>query len=225
MTCGPLCAASPAAAEVGAAVSVFSDSRFRGYSLSGGHPIGTIDFSYDDPSGLYAAASGSVVASSADGIKPLEVQLGGGYARRISDLTIDVGAIHSEYSGYGRWVSGRSYTELYAGAAFRFLSARIAFSPHYFERDARTLYGELDANFSPLHKVSLTGHAGVLVPIDYREPSGSKPVQYDWRLGISRDIGRASLHLIGSGGGPGRDYFLGRSHSRNALVVGVSWAL
>lgn len=225
MTCGPLCAVSPAVAEVGAAVSVFSDSRFRGYSLSAGHPIGTIDFSYDDPSGLYAAASGSVVASSADGIRPLGVQLGGGYARRMSAVTLDVGAIHSEYSRYGRWVSTSSYTELYAGATYRFLSARVAFSPHYFERGARTLYGEVDANFSPLHNVSLTGHAGVLVPIDYREASGSKPVQYDWRVGVSRDVGKVTFHVIGSGGGPGRDYYRGHWHSRNALVVGASLAL
>ena len=216
---------APAAAEVGAQVSVFSDARFRGYSQSAGHPVATLDLSYDDPRGFYVTAAGSVVASDADGIKPFEAQIGGGYARRITDVTVDLGAIHSEYSRYGRWVVPRSYTELYAGATYRFLSARVAFSPHYFEPGTRTLYGEANANFSPAHKLNVAAHAGVLVPIDYREPSSGRPVQYDWRLGISRDIGHASLHLIGSGGGPTPDIYGGRKHSRTALVAGVSLPL
>jgi len=204
-------------------VSVFSDSRLRGYSLSGGHPVGTVDLSYDDPSGLYAAASASALASSNDGIKPLGLQLNGGYAKRLSGVTLDFGAIYSTYSHYSRLGSSSSYTEIYAGAAYKFLSSRIAFSPHYFEGGARTLYGEVDANFSPAHKLHLTGHAGVLVPINYR---GESPAtQYDWRVGVSRDVGKVTFHLIGSGGGPGRDYYRGHWHSRNALVVGASLAL
>ena len=217
------CAASPAAAEVGAAVSVFSDSRLRGYSLSRGHPVGTVDVSYDDPSGLYAAGSASVLASSHDGIKPLGLQLNGGYAKRLSGVTLDFGAIYSTYSHYSSRGSSNSYAEIYVGAAYKFLSSRIAFSPHYFESGARTLYGEIDANFSPAHKLHLTGHAGLLVPIDYRGENPSN--QYDWRVGVSRDVGKLTLHVIGSGGGPGRDYYRGRWHSRNAIVVGVSWAL
>jgi len=203
-------------------LSVYSDARFRGYSQSGGHPVGTLDLSVDDPGGLYAAASASVVMSEADGVQPFEVQVGGGYAHQLADVTFDIGAIHSEYSRYGRWAVPRSYTEIYAGATYRFLSARVAVSPHYFEPGSRTFYGELNANFSPLRKVDVAAHAGVLVPIDYCEPSGSKPVQYDWRLGVSREIGPASLHLIGSGGGPTPDIYNGRKHRRTALVLGLS---
>lgn len=221
IACCALGSAAPATAEVGAAVSVFSDSRLRGYSLSGGHPVGTIDLSYDDSSGFYAATSVSAVASSYDGIKPLGLQLNGGYAKRLAGITLDFGAIHSIYSHYSSRESANSYTEIYAGAAYKFLSTRIAFSPHYFKGDARTLYGEVDANFSPARKLHLTGHAGVLVPLSY----GDKSAQYDWRLGISRDVGRASFHVIGSGGGPGRDYYRGHSRTRNAVVLGLSWAL
>ena len=204
-------------------MSVFSDSRLRGYTLSGGHPVGTVDLSYDDPGGLYAAASASALASSNDGIKPLGLQLNGGYAKRLSGVTLDFGAIYSAYSHYSSQRSSNSYTEIYAGAAYKFLSSRIAFSPHYFEGGARTLYGELDANFSPARKLHLTGHAGVLVPLGYR---GEDPrAQYDWRIGVSRDVGKVTLHLIGSGGGPGRDYYRGRLHTRNALILGASWAL
>ncbi len=189
--------------------------------MSGGHPVATIDVSYDNPSGLYAAASASALASAHDGIKPLGLQLNAGYAKRVSGVTLDFGAIHSIYSNYSSHGSANSYTEIYAGAAYKFLSSRIAFSPHYFEGAARTLYGEVDANFSPARKVHLTSHAGVLVPLSY----GDRTAQYDWRFGLSRDVGRASLHVIGSGAGPGRDYYGGVSHSRNALILGVSWPL
>ena len=217
------CAAAPAIAEVGAAVSVFSDSRLRGYSLSRGHPVGTVDFSYDDSSGLYAAASASALASSADGVKPLGLQLNGGYAKRLGDVTLDFGAIYSTYSHYSSQGSSSSYTEIYAGAAYKFLSSRIAFSPHYFEGGARTVYGEVDANFSPTHKLHLTGHAGLLVPISYRDENPA--TRYDWRVGVGRDVGKVTLHVIGSGGGPGRDYYGGHSHNRNAVFLGLSWAL
>ncbi len=220
------CASCPAAAEVGAAVSIFSDSRFRGYSLSAGRPVGIIDLSYDDPDGLYAAVSASVVARSVDEIRPLGIQLNGGYARRLgSGITVDLGVVQSNYSRYSSASTSNSYTEVYAGISHGFLSSRIAFSPHYFENGARTLYGEIDANLSPARKLQLTGHVGVLVPIQYRDESENSETQYDWRLGLAREVGRASLHVIAAGGGPDRDYYRGHSHSRNALILGLSWTL
>ncbi|HEX6742462.1 MAG TPA: hypothetical protein VF079_11800, partial [Sphingomicrobium sp.] len=60
-----------------------------------------------------------------------------------------------------------------------------------------------------------------LVPIDYSD----KRPQYDWRLGIAREVGPASLHVIATGGGPGRDYYRDRWHNRTALIFGLSWAL
>jgi hypothetical protein len=72
--------AGPARAEVGAAASAYSDYRFRGYSLSDSRPVAILDLSYDLPTGLYASASGSVVASRGHGIQPLRLALNGGYA-------------------------------------------------------------------------------------------------------------------------------------------------
>jgi uncharacterized protein (TIGR02001 family) len=221
-----LFAASPAAAEVGAAVSVFSDARFRGYSLSSGHPVGVVDLSYDDPGGLYGAVSASAVASSDDGIRPLGLQLSAGYARRLRNgFTVDLGAVHSRYSHYSSRGYANSYTEIYAGASRGVLTSRVYFSPHYFGHGSKTLYGELDATVSPIRKLRLNGHAGLLVPIDYRGAHTDDRAQYDWRVGVDREIGRASLHAIVSGGGPGRDYYGGRTHRKTALILGLSWAL
>src|SRR5436190_194451 len=63
-----LLTASPATAQAGVAVSIFSDDRFRGYSLSDGRPVGILDLSYDAANGLYGALSGSVVATRHDGL-------------------------------------------------------------------------------------------------------------------------------------------------------------
>src|SRR4051794_35583423 len=62
---------APAAAQFGAVVSAYTDQRFRGYSLSDGRPVGILDLSYDAPNGIYAGASGSLVATRHEGLKGL----------------------------------------------------------------------------------------------------------------------------------------------------------
>lgn len=207
-------------------MSIFTDSRFRGYSLSGGKPVAIVNLSYDHPGGLYAALSGSTVLGADDAIEPLGLQLNGGYARRLpSGLTIDGGVIHSEYARYSSAEKANSYTELYAGVTHKFLTARASFSPHYFEAGARTFYGEIDANLTAGRKLHLNGHLGLLVPISSGEAIEEFRTQYDWRLAARRELGRASLHLVATGGGPGRDYYRGRYHSRTAVTLGLSYAL
>jgi uncharacterized protein (TIGR02001 family) len=204
-------------------VSVYSQDMFRGYSLSAGRPVGIIDLSYDDPSGAYAALSASAMTGP-DGPRPLKLQLGGGYARRLrSGLTLDVGAVASRYAGYANTKGGRSYAELYAGVAGKLISSRLYLSPHYFGPHTRTVYGEVDGHVPLGSHFGLETHAGLLVPFNgYGQASRA---QYDWRLGISRDIGRIALHAAWAGGGPGRDYYKGEEHRRSALIVGASLVL
>ena len=150
-----LYAAAPAEADVGAAVSVFNDARFRGFSISDHHPVGLVDLSYDDASGAYLAASGTAVASS-DGVHPLALIVNGGFAKRLqSGITIDAGIVHSEYSHYSSALSGRSYTEVYGGVSRKSVSGRLYFSPHYFGTGHATLYGELDNNVGLARKLRL----------------------------------------------------------------------
>jgi uncharacterized protein (TIGR02001 family) len=215
--------AAPAAAQVGAALSVYSDAQFRGYSLSGYRPIATLDLSYDDPSGAYASLSGSVVA--ADGVRPFSVQLGGGYAHRLaSGTTLDFGVVHSAYHHYSHDIRSSSYTEIYAGIARGSLSSRLSFSPLYFRSGEWTLYGEVNGNFPLSPRLRLTGHLGLLVPVRTRRYASSR-AEHDWRLGVAHDLGRFTLHAYVSGGGPARDFYRGKEHSRTRLVVGASYAL
>ena len=216
--------ASPANAEIGTALSAATDLRFRGYSLSAGRPVGTFDFAYDDPSGFYASASAIAVAHH--GIEPLGVQLSGGYAKRFeSGTTLDLGIVHSNYSHYSSQGSGNSYTELYAGIGRKALSARMSFSPHYFNYRTWTVYGELDGSVSPARRLQLDGHVGLLVPVRTTAIAPNQHAEYDWSLGLSRQFGRASARAAFSGGGPGRDFYREYHRRRTALVLSLSYAL
>ena len=220
-----VCWATPARAEIGATVSAYSDLRFRGYSLSEGRPVAILDFAYDDASGFYAGASATGVLRSGGDPAPLGLQLTGGYAKRLeSGTTFDFGITHSTYSHYSRGGRGSSYTELYAGIARGHLSSRIYLSPHYFERGRWSAYAEVNGSVSPARKWSIDGHVGMHVPL--RTPANERyRAEWDWRLGISRELGRLSLHAAWSDGTPGYDFYRGRRHSRSALVFGATWIL
>lgn len=215
---------APAVAEVGATVSLLSDLQFRGYSLSEGRPVAILDFAYDQPSGFYADVSGTGVLRDG-GPAPLGLQLTGGYARRLkSGTTLDFGLTQSTYSNYSSAARGNSYAEVYAGIARGALSSRLFLSPHYFERGRWSAYGELNASVSPARRWNLDGHVGLHLPLRAPAGEGYRP-EVDWRLGLTREIGRLSLHAAWSAGAPGRDYYRGRHRSRSALVLGASWVL
>lgn len=214
--------AAPAAAQTGAAVSIFSDYRFRGFSLSESRPVGILDLSYDAPSGIYAAASGSVVAARGEGLRALGLQVNGGYAKQLrSGLTIDIGAVHSRYSSYSNLGSSRAYTELYAGVRGKVISSRIAVSPDYFGLDS-TLYGEVTGRVGPARNLQLQASVGTLVPLGgghhYRATT-------DGRLGVDWTSGRLSLHGAITTRAGGRHLYPVRHSSRTALVFGLSYAL
>jgi uncharacterized protein (TIGR02001 family) len=213
--------ATPAAAQVGAAVSAFSDYRFRGFSLSESRPVGILDLSYDAPNGAYVAGSGSVVASR-EGLRTLGLQVNGGYAKQLkSGLTIDIGAAHSRYSSYSGLGSSRSYTEFYAGVRGKVLSSRVSVSPDYFGLGS-TLYGEVSGQLSPARNLQVQASLGTLVPLGgghhYRTAT-------DGRIGLDWVSGRVSLHGAISTRGGGRNLYPLRHSSRTAVILGLSYAL
>lgn len=217
---------APASAEVGVTASVFSDARFRGYSLSDGRPVGILDFAYDDSSGLYANVSGTAVLRRGGKPDPLALQLDGGYAKRLaSGTTLDFGITQSTYSYYSQGGPRTSYTEVYAGVACGGLSSRIFLSPHYSERGLWTAYGEVNGNISPGRNWSLDGHIGMLVPL--RSPANDERYRtaFDWRAGVTRELGRVSLHLSWNEGVRGRNYYGHSSHRQGAIILGASLIL
>lgn len=188
--------------------------------------MAVLDFAYDDASGFYWDASGTGVLRSNGNAAPLGLQLNAGYAKRLrSETIVDFGITSSTYSHYSPGEAARSYVEVYAGISRGSLSSRIFFSPHYSETGLWTAYGELNGTVSPARKWTLDGHVGMLVPI--RKPTASERYRsvFDWRLGVSRELGPVSLHASWNVGARGRAYYGDHALGGRALVIGASWIL
>jgi hypothetical protein len=216
----------PATAQVGVVLSAYTDQRFRGYSLSDGRPVGILDLSYDAPNGIYAAASGSVVAARDEGLKGLGLSVNAGYARRIgSGLTADLGAVHSRYSHYSGLVGGRSYTEVYAGVAGKLVGARLSVSPNYIGPAHWTMHGEINGHVDLTRTLLLDGSLGVLAPMGSRGYQGGAHPQWDARVGLSQRLGPVTVHAALTGRGESASFYFYRRRNRAAFVVGISSAL
>src|SRR5262249_30709718 len=95
-----LLAASPTSAQVAGSVTLSSDLRFRGRSISDGEPAVSADLGYDHRSGIYVAAS-AATALSGEGPELVNVQENIGFAHRLrAGPTIDLGILHSDYPDY-----------------------------------------------------------------------------------------------------------------------------
>jgi uncharacterized protein (TIGR02001 family) len=207
-------------------VSVFSDDRFRGYSLSYNRPVAIADLSYDAPDGLYAALTGSAVATRHDGVQPLGLQLNGGYAKKLSaNVSLDFGMTHSEYSRYSSSGPAKSYTEAYAGLSGKFLSGRVYLSPDYVRSGDWSLYGELDGHIPAEGKWRLTAHAGLLVPFRTRVGYESYHPEFDWRVGVARDFGPVTASVSATGTRRREETYPYRMRPTRALVFGLTYAL
>lgn len=214
----------PAAAQVSGAVSVESDFRLRGYSMSAGRPVASVRLGFDDDSGLYLGGAATAVLTRDDGPRFLGYQINAGAAKRIGDLwTVDAGIAHNQLRAPYAGGFSHSYTEGYAGASRGPFSAYVFVSPNYYRSGFWTLYGQVDATVTPAEDWRLTAHVGSLNYLDSPERSYLRhKTFYDWRLGAAREIGNLELHAAVSGGAPGRQYYYDASRSRTAFTVGAS---
>lgn len=216
-------AVTPALAQVSGSLTLASDERWRGRSLSGGQPAATATLSYDAPSGFYAdaAASGALID---EGVHLIGLAADAGYAWRLpSGVSLDLGLTHRQFTRY--FSGGRSvgYSEVYAGVNGRSLSASVRYSPNYFRRGSDALYGSIDGVLRPAPGWRLIGHAGTLAYLDGPPVPQLRKAQYDYSLGVARQQGAVDLRLTWSNGGPDPDYFEGRPHSKSALVLSVAF--
>ncbi|HEU4962047.1 MAG TPA: TorF family putative porin [Sphingomonas sp.] len=223
--------ATPAAAQVTGSLGVQNTYRLRGYSVSGGHPVATLNLYYDHPSGIYVNLSGLGELDHGATPEALGYIANVGYARRIGpQLSIDGGAVRTQFSHYavGR-NAGAHYTDFYVGIAGRGLSSHLHYSPDYYRHGASTLYGEIDGALAPAENWQLTGHVGLLGYLDYPASApgyrASRQLRYDWRAGIARQLGAFLIHADLSGGGPRGEaaYYRPTARQGTALTIGVTW--
>lgn len=146
-------------AQVSGTVTLASDYRFRGVSLSNDQPALQADVGVDDPSGLYGGLFASSVRLddrvSAQGL----VLAYAGYARRVRDgLSVDAGASYAGFTGQTDY----DYGEVHAGFTTERLDGHLYYAPDYFGQGRRTLYAELDGAQPVRESIRLVWHAGML---------------------------------------------------------------
>lgn len=212
--------AAPARAEIGAGLSILSDFRFRGYSLSQGRPVMSLDLSYDDAAGPYVNGKLSIVGTEGSRVRLLGATGNIGYARKLRiGSTLDVGIIHSRFTNYSGYGDAAQYTEIYTGLIGTHLSAHIHYSPHYFRSGLSTIYADISAVTRPAPNWRINGHYGLLTQIGGERPPNISRVHHDWRLSITREAGRLDLQLALTGGAPGKQFYRDRLHERKAVAV------
>lgn len=156
---GALSSPSDVFAQLSGTVSVVSDYRYRGVSLSDNEPAAQLGINYDDAQGWYAGAFVSTAESAYYEKQGVQAIGFGGYAWRLpSGLTLEAGADYSVVTTSPRF----DYPEIYAGFAFQNVSGRVYYSPRYFGQDSPAVYGELNLAQPLQDNVHLVAHVGVL---------------------------------------------------------------
>jgi uncharacterized protein (TIGR02001 family) len=175
-----LMSADPVLAQLSGSVSLVSDYRYRGVSLSDGNPEPQFNLDYDATSGWYAGA----MVSGVDlyGLRSEQLIGFAGYSATITPgLSWDAGVTRNTF----RQFTDYNYNEAYVGLTSERWSARLFYSPSYFYQDSPSLYAELNGSY-PLHdNLNLVLHGGVL----YLTANGDNPFspssRFDYRLGLN----------------------------------------
>lgn len=216
--------AAPASAEVGATLTLASQERFRGYSVSDGYPAATFALSYDDASGPYVEGSVMVAGNFSDGAERSRFEGNAGYALRLKDgPTLDAGIVHAEYTGYRIYGHQAVFTEFYAGVIAGRVQAHAHYSPNYFQRGVSTFYADVDGSTPLTPKIRLTGHYGMLFQIGGAHEQAGTSTQ-DWRIGASAEVKRLSFELALASGSDKRSFYGVVKKGGTALLFSVTAA-
>ena len=194
-----------ARAQAAASLSVESDYRLRGLSITGDRPAASLALSYDFAGGAYAG--GSVIAAAPPGheLGVLgHIEYLGYVLKTEPGRTLDFGVTDTQWTSYspappalyggGQVSHDIHYSEVYAAAATEHLRASVQYSPNYIATRTQAFYFDLSGSANPAPNWRVFAHAGYLDPI---RPSDLPAfhTRSDWRVGVSRAIGPASLHV------------------------------
>ncbi len=213
--------AADAFAQVSGTVSVLSDYRYRGISLSRGNPALQVSVAYDDPSGMYAGLFASNVEFAISPHRELQAEPYVGYARRFgSGISAEIGAAYAAFTGPG----GYDYADLYVGIAGDQVSARLYYAPRYFGRDSGALYAEINGAQPLSDRLRLVAHVGILFNRGQYFPYGPTDRRViDGRLGVAIDLEPFSIQASWVGiNSADTGYPIPRGERRNTAVVTLS---
>jgi uncharacterized protein (TIGR02001 family) len=213
--------AANVSAQVSGSLTLVSDYRFRGVSLSYNKPAAQLGAVYDDPRGWYAGAFASTVQFADPSNRELQAISFVGYVWRFSSgLSSEVGADYSAFSGARVF----NYPELYWGIASENLSARLYYAPRYFGQDSDAIYGEVNTAQPLLDRVRLLAHAGVLRSSSESVYTGRAVYRvFDARVGVGVDFDQFSVQMSWVGiSSLNAAYPVTGTRSRNTGVLSLS---
>lgn len=206
-------------------VTLATDYRFRGISQTYRGPAIQGGFDYAHSSGFYLGNWNSNVSGNQypDGAG-IEMDLYGGYKfTPVQDLTADIGVLRYYYPDVSIAGVKANATEAYIGASYKWFSAKYshAISDDYFgfTNADGSYYLDLNANFEVVDKTTLNLHVG------RQKFKNAGDFNYtDYKLGLSRDFGFATLGLayVGSNADSGVYTVRGKDVSRSAIVASIS---
>lgn len=219
----PTYGGAPAFAQVSATVSVQSDDRFRGRSVSAGEPVALASISYDLESGVYLG--GSVAGTTnGPGVGILRGSAHAGYVQGIGrNLSLDGGVVFNAYTNRYSGARSQEFAEFYAGINAGNFALYARYSPSYLDQNLQTLY--LDANV--VHDLGAgfraNARAGLLTRLAGDLTFRGATTRYDAQVGLTKDFDRFSVSVtLGTAGSGQGDYFSGPWQGRDSVVVGVN---
>lgn len=185
--------ATPAHAQLAAHVSVDSNAMFRGETISDDDPAASIEASFDHESGFFAGASISFAAGQDDPRVVASTQYIG-YSARRDRTSFEIGVVHRNYgsANIADTAYRGDYFEGFVGVRRKNVNLRIYMSPNYLVDGSNTFYGDANVHIAKVGKWSFAGHGGLsVIPQDIGDPGGMR-FYYDWRLSVSRPLGKFS---------------------------------
>jgi uncharacterized protein (TIGR02001 family) len=212
---GSMLAAS-ACGQVSGSVSVESDQRFRGVSLSDGKPDLRLSLAYDAPNGWYSGASATGVELER-GSRQLELLGYAGHVWRAGvGLHWELGVTAAHFSGGTRY----DYQEVFAGLLAERWSARVYYSPDYYSAGIPTVYAELNAGVPLAATLRAFGHVGALS----RLRGSAQRTRVDVRAGLAHARDAWELQLAWHGIGRDGSYPTTYERQRAGWVLSASYS-
>ncbi len=186
-----LACCTAAQAQVSGSLSLATDYRYRGYSLSNGKPVAKLLLAYDARSGSYGGVEARVPREGIGGQPGVDLLGYGGYSRRVAgDLVLDMGAAVYTYSA----ASHANYKEVYLGVSTDRFSTRMSYGPNYLGFGGHTLYLQVEASYPLGGDVSLFAHAGHMHMLGRPLVYGQRSLT-DARVGVGLAAGDWNLQL------------------------------
>ncbi len=214
-----------ASAQVGASVTLQSDFRYRGRSLSDEKPALGLNLAYDHASGAYLGATATAAKTSNDGIQLLRLVTYAGYVVKPRlGPALDLGFSNYRVADFRGPKRTFDYDEVYAGVLTDHLSFRLNYAPNYYESRIHTLYADLAATAKVRPDTRAFAHVGVLAAVGGRINPATRRKRYDFSAGVAKRLGRSELSLTWVGVSPQVVFSNGRKEAHDTLIVTASYA-